>query len=121
MNLLLLLLLININWASECYVCHKSERFPLNNTESILKDWLSTGKQINQKGHIWIPKERLITPAFKSINSYSERVNFYGSLSKLAQHISYNGGSKTDLKNLKNLMNQGIKEVPVFEQYWKEG
>ena len=87
----------------------------------MLKEWLSTGKQINQKGHIWIPKERLITPSFRSINSYFERANFYSLLSQLAKNISDNGGSKIDLKNLKNLMNQGIKEVPVFEQYWKEG
>ena len=114
-------MLISSHWANQCYVCHASQRFPFVYSENLIKEWLATGKRIDQKGHIWIPKEKLVVPANRFIDSNYERLNFYSTLSILAKNISFNGGSKDDLKNLKRLINQGMREIPIFEEHWRDG
>ena len=120
MRLLFLFILLDINWVKECYVCHSYKRFPLKYSSKIIEKWLSSGEQIEQKGHIWIPKERLSDADYPLIDIVSDRLNFYSTLSLLSQSISLNGGSKHDLKLLKKLVNQGSQEVPVYEKYWSE-
>ena len=120
MRLLFLFILLDINWVKECYVCHSFKRFPLKNSSKIIENWLSSGKQIEQKGHIWIPKERFSDSDYSAINKAPDRLNFYGTLSLLTNSIALDGGSKNDLKLLKKLINQGSQEVPVYAKYWSE-
>ena len=121
MRLLFLFILLNFNFAKECYVCHSLKKFPLKNGSKIIKSWLSSGKQIEQKGHIWIPKERFSGIDYVSTDLVHDRLNFYSSLSQIAQRISFDGGSVNDLRTLKKLINQGSEEVPAYEKYWSEG
>ena len=121
MHLLFLFILLDFNFAKECYVCHSHKKFPLKNSSKIIKNWISSGKQIEQKGHIWIPKERFSGTDYVSTDLVHDRLNFYSSLSQITQSISFDGGSVNDLKTLKKLINQGSEEVPVYEKYWSEG